>query len=198
MAAVSLMVFRDEDINATYPATEDHHSRPDFVRAEKKDFTQTRHSNCRREHCRDSLRSRYSHGRPGSRRFQRFLNDLQLRYLAGMEGGFDTAEVKDLYAVHWRSTLSELFHKENQIAFDTFRSCKEKNEGLKDMKKLQGRNPLTPPQMFLRVDRNIRRLLRRGAPAAVIVAIEKELASFLEVSDWKKRRCEPGVLFQAT
>ena len=51
---------------------------------------------------RDSLKNRYSPGRPGSRRHQRWMNDQALRE------DLTDEDLRQLYAIDWRSALSGL------------------------------------------------------------------------------------------
>mmetsp|Transcript_32091 Transcript_32091/g.76235 ORF Transcript_32091/g.76235 Transcript_32091/m.76235 type:complete len:333 (-) Transcript_32091:126-1124(-) len=139
-------------------------------------------------HVRDSLRSRYSPGRPGSRRHQRWTNDQMLR------NELDEDELKELYTVDWRSSLSELFSgdsaADNMKRWEEFCAADEEEQhsmlhkwfGKAPPKHTRRTASEDPKTLYGRLDRRVKGLLARGVARDFLRHFEMQLAAQLDVS----------------
>lgn len=129
---------------------------------------------------RDSLRQRYSPGRPGSRRHQRWSNDQALRE------DLTDEDLRELYAMDWRSALSELFVGEDKMQkWQDFCEASEEEQlrVLMGLRSDRGRSRLErrlqPQERFNRIDRRVKALLKRGVGTAFVEEFETRLRSLL-------------------
>eukprot|EP00742_Colponemidia_sp_Colp-10_P004577 GILJ01004885.1.p1 GENE.GILJ01004885.1~~GILJ01004885.1.p1 ORF type:complete len:334 (+),score=54.22 GILJ01004885.1:148-1002(+) len=111
---------------------------------------------------RDSLRRRHSHGQPGSRRYQRWLNEQE------MYRAFDSAMLSnshdddDSLVPLLENKPTPLTHlHENQDLTKVFRACLEASLLPKPHIKSRTRKVITPQSQYNSIDSRIKPLLRR-------------------------------------
>ena len=126
---------------------------------------------------RDSLKSRYSPGRPGSRRHQRWSNDQALAQ------DFTDEDLRELYAMDWRSALSELFDGNDKMQqWQDFCEASEEHQRAILMRfnktsspSAKTRRALQPQERYDRIDRRVKALLKRGVGMDFLAAFEQRL-----------------------
>mmetsp|Transcript_5381 Transcript_5381/g.13008 ORF Transcript_5381/g.13008 Transcript_5381/m.13008 type:complete len:317 (+) Transcript_5381:126-1076(+) len=140
---------------------------------------------------RDSLKSRYSPGRPGSRRHRRWMNDNLLRE------ELDEDELKELYALDYHSALSDLFYGDNMQKWDEFCALDEdaQRQLLKGRESAKPAKPQPKPTddprlLFERLDRKVKAMLRRGAGTDFLAAFEARLCTMLHGHEPSERTVE--------
>eukprot|EP00291_Cryptomonas_curvata_P027106 CAMPEP_0172176246 /NCGR_PEP_ID=MMETSP1050-20130122/14690_1 /TAXON_ID=233186 /ORGANISM="Cryptomonas curvata, Strain CCAP979/52" /LENGTH=371 /DNA_ID=CAMNT_0012848465 /DNA_START=75 /DNA_END=1187 /DNA_ORIENTATION=+ len=130
-------------------------------------------------HHRDSLKNRYSPGRPGSRRHQRWANETAMREQ------LEDEDLKELYAVEWKSSFAELFEGDNLEKWEAFCSAPE------EVQRRQGRQaprlrPTVqtddPRVLYLRLDRRARGILNKGVGHEFVAAFESALLRLIRRS----------------
>ena len=116
---------------------------------------------------RDSLKSRYSPGRPGSRRHQRWSNDQALAQ------DFTDEDLRELYAMDWRSALSERFDGNDKMQqWQDFCEASEEHQRaiLMRFNKTSSPSAKTDPR-------------RAGSPS-----FERSASVLFDPSPWERRR----------
>ena len=127
---------------------------------------------------RDSLKQRYSPGRPGSRRHQRFQNDQALRE------DLTDQDLRDLYSMDWRSALSELFEDSSKMqAWQDFCSATEEEQRamlvLVQRSGVCKKRAVQPLERFKRIDRRVKALVKRGVGRGFLAMFEHRLCQLV-------------------
>mmetsp|Transcript_61906 Transcript_61906/g.128066 ORF Transcript_61906/g.128066 Transcript_61906/m.128066 type:complete len:321 (-) Transcript_61906:90-1052(-) len=132
---------------------------------------------------RDSLKSRYSPGRPGSRRYRRWMNDTMLRE------ALDEDDLKEIYSVEHHSSLSDLFYGDNMQKWDEFCAMSEEEQRQYLRKALHNHDPVpqkptnNPRVLYDRLDRKVKAMLKRGVGREFLADFEQQLCALLHVED---------------
>eukprot|EP00741_Cyanophora_paradoxa_P022403 tig00021463_g21629.t1 len=128
---------------------------------------------------RTSQASRISPGRPGSRRFQRFLNEELLK--ARLAANLDPDEIRSLFQPSYHSSFEDLF--DANLHPDLLRAirrgmCAEEDRS----RRMRGENRTVDPsdcfKRYLSIPRPERAVFRRSIPTQFLEMVEGELQAF--------------------
>jgi hypothetical protein len=142
---------------------------------------------------RDSLNKRERVGKPGSRRHQRFMNQVFL--LEQFE-----YEVEDNIMEFTDSPLSLLFKENNQKLWAPFISITEEEQeqllnclcGMEEQLRRKDKKGVQTPnvsgsQSFKRIDKKIRRLLRKHYDNEFLCSMDQDLLEYVTLADINQR-----------
>jgi len=150
---------------------------------------------------RDVLNKRERVGKPGSRRHQRFLNQVFL-----LEQEY---EVEDSIMEFTDSPLSLLFEDQNQKLWAPFVNiteeeqqhllnclCDMKEQARKKNTKDADTQNVSASQSFLRIDKKIRRLLRKHRDNQFLCSLDQDMLQYVTLADPKDRTYSLNDSFQ--
>lgn len=181
--------FEDKLFSSTYVADKESQSTlPNPRRAVRFDET-TKHQPSPRPYSDSQLRSRMS--QPGSRKYKRFLNNVELLETALSDSEGEEFEIEVEFRVEFRSPFSVIFEDDEfRRDWEPFLEVTEEEENRllalleqeafrKTQKKSRGRDTTVGTECFKNLSRYARKTLFEHSESPVFAALDKRVVDFI-------------------